>query len=101
MSNSLIISPLMMISLEPAESIVSIKKHLMHIGKIKRMVGTNERKFEYGALHEPVNLGTHEPVVMDDKKIFISVERQWIEHVCRRNKILRGLALVKNLMVKM
>jgi hypothetical protein len=40
----------------------------MHIGKSKRMAGTDESEFEYGAFHEPANLGTHKPMVMDDKK---------------------------------
>jgi hypothetical protein len=53
---------------EPAQSVVSIKQHLMHIGKSTRMAGMDERRFEYEAFHEPANPGTCEPMVMDDQK---------------------------------
>jgi hypothetical protein len=58
----------MTIFLEPAQSVVSIKQHLMHIGKSTRMVGMDESSFEYEVFHEPANPGTREPAVMDDKK---------------------------------
>jgi hypothetical protein len=39
----------------------------MHIGKSKRMVGTDESEFEYGSFHEPANREPMNPV-MDDQK---------------------------------
>jgi hypothetical protein len=38
----------------------------MDIGKINKMVGVDEREFEYEYFHEPANLASHEYAVMDD-----------------------------------
>jgi hypothetical protein len=40
----------------------------MHIGKSMRMAWMNEKIFEYGFFHEPTNMGTCQPTVMDDQK---------------------------------
>jgi hypothetical protein len=40
----------------------------MHIGKNTRMAGMDESSFEYEVFHEPVNLGTCQPAIVDDKK---------------------------------
>jgi hypothetical protein len=55
----------MTIFLKPAQLVVSIKQHSMHIGKSTRMAGTDESSFEYEFFHEPAN--PTNPVV-DDKK---------------------------------
>jgi hypothetical protein len=58
----------MTIFLRPAQLVVSIKQHLMHIGKSTRMVGTDKSSFEYEVFYEPINPGTCQPTVVDDQK---------------------------------
>jgi hypothetical protein len=45
----------MTISSKPAQLVVSIKQHSMHIGKSTRMAGTDESSFEYEVFHKPAN----------------------------------------------
>jgi hypothetical protein len=44
------------------------------------MVETDEREFEYESFHDPANLETRQPTVMDDKK-YICVERRTVRLV--------------------
>jgi hypothetical protein len=78
------LSPLMKIFLKPAQSVVSIKQHSMHIGKSTRMAGTDKSNFEYEVFHEPAN-----PWLWMIKNK-LSVEKWSVGLACRRNKMLLG-----------
>jgi hypothetical protein len=90
----------MTIFLEPTQHLLELKNTYCVLRKETKMVGTDEREFEFETCHEPSNSGTREPWLWMIKNI-LSVERRSDKFSCKRNKIFWSSTPMTSLIVRM
>jgi len=94
MKKSSSLSPLMTILLGPEKNLLAFKKYLIHIRKIKVMVGTSVRELQYKSFVNPPTRNCR------DNKNKLSIEEWLVGLICMKNGTLWSTVPAMKLKVK-